>query len=199
MRCDVKLATFAGERRKAPGQTDEERGWSVALQGALEAAVLLQRYPKVRRGKQNRKSEKTGSVLQSCPCLTSAPHLFSSQSAVDVFVLVLEEDGSVLASAINAASLALADAGIEMRDLVGAVSVGVGGEGPVIDLSRAEEKKNGGGLTVAALCGTGTVVQVQSHPGAAALAAQGLPLLLSFALEAVAQLRSVWATALARD
>jgi ribonuclease PH len=166
VRCDVKLATFAGELRKTPGQTDEERGWSLALQGALEAAVLLRRYPK---------------------------------AAIDVFVLVLEEDGSVLASAINAASLALADAGIEMRDLVGAVSVGVGPEGPVIDLSRAEEKKNGGGLTVAALCGAGTVVQMQSHAGSSALAAQGLPLLLSFALEAVAQLKPVWATALARE
>ena len=162
----MKLATFAGERRKVPGQTEEERGWSTALQGALEATVLLHRYPK---------------------------------AAVDVFVLVLEEDGSVLAHAVNAAGLALADAGIELRDLLGAVSVGIGGDGPAIDLTRAEEKKNGGGLTVAALTAAGTVVQVQTHPQCSPLAAPGLPLLLSFALEAAAQLRPVWATALARE
>jgi hypothetical protein len=34
------------------------------------------------------------------------------------YVLVLEADGPVLASSITAASVALADAGIEMRDLV---------------------------------------------------------------------------------
>ena len=44
---------------------------------------------------------------------------------VDVFVLVLQSDGSVLPAAITAASLALADAGIELFDLVSSCSVAV--------------------------------------------------------------------------
>eukprot|EP00562_Extubocellulus_spinifer_P007769 CAMPEP_0178507044 /NCGR_PEP_ID=MMETSP0696-20121128/20011_1 /TAXON_ID=265572 /ORGANISM="Extubocellulus spinifer, Strain CCMP396" /LENGTH=329 /DNA_ID=CAMNT_0020136509 /DNA_START=249 /DNA_END=1238 /DNA_ORIENTATION=+ len=47
------------------------------------------------------------------------------KSVVDVFVLVLQSDGSVLPSAITAASLALADAGIELFDLVSSCSVAV--------------------------------------------------------------------------
>ena len=45
------------------------------------------------------------------------------KAAVDVYVLVLESGGSDLAVAITAASLALADAGIEMCDLTPACSV----------------------------------------------------------------------------
>lgn len=41
---------------------------------------------------------------------------------VSVFVTVLEDDGGVLAAAINCASLALADAAVEMFDLVTASS-----------------------------------------------------------------------------
>jgi len=44
---------------------------------------------------------------------------------VDVFVLVLQSDGSVLPAAITAASLALADARIELFDLVSSCSVAV--------------------------------------------------------------------------
>ena len=45
------------------------------------------------------------------------------KSNVDVYCLVLECGGSDAAVAITAASLALADAGIEMYDLVSACSV----------------------------------------------------------------------------
>ena len=45
------------------------------------------------------------------------------KSNVDVYCLILESAGSDLAVCISAASLALADAGIEMTDLVSACSV----------------------------------------------------------------------------
>ena len=45
------------------------------------------------------------------------------KSCVDVFVMVLESGGSDLAVAITAASVALADAGIELFDLVPACHV----------------------------------------------------------------------------
>jgi len=40
------------------------------------------------------------------------------KSSIDIFVIVLQDDGGAFAAAINCASLALADAGIEMFDLV---------------------------------------------------------------------------------
>ena len=56
--------------------------------------------------------------------LTPAVHLESfPKSTVDVFVSVLEADGNELAVAVAAASLALADAGVEMRGLVSSCAV----------------------------------------------------------------------------
>lgn len=79
---------------------------------------------------------------------------------------ILEADGGNLAVAINAASLALADAGIAVAGLVGAVSLGSGGSsGPgkvIVDTSQAEEA---GGqmprLTLAALPRTNSILLLQ--------------------------------------
>ncbi len=65
-------------------------------------------------------------------------------SVVDVFIeLPLTEAGSRCAG-ICAASLALADAGLEMKDLVSAVSVGRVDDKIVVDLDYSEEAYEGG-------------------------------------------------------
>ncbi len=65
-------------------------------------------------------------------------------SVVDVFIeLPLTEAGSRCAG-ICAASMALADAGLEMKDLVSAVSVGRVDDKIVVDLDYAEESHEGG-------------------------------------------------------
>jgi exosome complex component RRP41 len=61
-------------------------------------------------------------------------------TAIDVFVEVLEADGSTRCAGINAASLALADAGIPMRDLVAACAVGKVEGHLVVDLTDLEDK-----------------------------------------------------------
>lgn len=50
-----------------------------------------------------------------------------TKSVVDVHVMVLQADGGELAVATICASMALADAGIELYDLVTACSVGFSG------------------------------------------------------------------------
>lgn len=61
------------------------------------------------------------------------------KATIDVFIEILQADGSTRVTAINAASLALAAAGIPMRDLVSACSVGkVDGE-LVADLNGKED------------------------------------------------------------
>ncbi|KAI8808475.1 ribosomal protein S5 domain 2-type protein [Cladochytrium replicatum] len=63
------------------------------------------------------------------------------KSTIDVFVQVLENDGTMacLSAAVSCASLALADAGIEMIDQVVGHSVGVFGEKLLVDCSTDEE------------------------------------------------------------
>jgi exosome complex component MTR3 len=58
---------------------------------------------------------------------------------VDVYVLVLENDGSALAAAITCAGLALADASVPMYDLVVAATLGIHGDNKFLDPSVEEE------------------------------------------------------------
>lgn len=72
--------------------------------------------------------------LQPAVCLHKYP-----RSQIEVNMMVLENGGSVLAHAITCASLALADAGIEMYDLVLGCSIRQDGASYVADPSYGEE------------------------------------------------------------
>lgn len=60
-------------------------------------------------------------------------------AAVDVFVEIQQADAGTRCAGICAASMALADAGIPMRDLVCAISVGRVGGKILVDLDKFEE------------------------------------------------------------
>ncbi|KAJ7981014.1 Exosome complex component RRP41-like [Quillaja saponaria] len=70
------------------------------------------------------------------------------KTTVDVFALVLESGGSDLPVVISCASLALADAGIMMYDLVTSVSVSCLGKNLVIDPVLEEESYQDGSLMI---------------------------------------------------
>lgn len=70
------------------------------------------------------------------------------KTTVDVFALVLESGGSDLPVIISCASLALADAGIMMYDLVSAVSVSCFGRNLIIDPMAEEEAYQDGSLMI---------------------------------------------------
>jgi exosome complex component RRP41 len=58
---------------------------------------------------------------------------------VDVHIEILQANAGTRCAGINAASMALAHAGIPMTDLVAAVSVGKIGDAVVVDLTKEEE------------------------------------------------------------
>ncbi|MFA4906749.1 MAG: exosome complex exonuclease Rrp41 [archaeon] len=60
-------------------------------------------------------------------------------TAIDVFVEILDSNAGTRIAALTAASVALADAGIPMRDLVSGCSVGKAGGHILVDLTKAEE------------------------------------------------------------
>ncbi len=62
------------------------------------------------------------------------------RTGVDVFVEVLQADGGTRCAAITAAALAIADAGVPMRDLVVACAAGKVDDTVVLDLYDAEDK-----------------------------------------------------------
>ena len=71
------------------------------------------------------------------------------RTAIQIFVEVLQSDGGSRVAGITAASLALADAGINMRDLVAGCSSGIVDGQVVLDLNDAEDKEGSGDMPVA--------------------------------------------------
>lgn len=71
------------------------------------------------------------------------PSIFTEyypRTMIDVFIEVLQADGGTRCASITAASLALADAGIPMRDLVVACAAGKADDTLVLDLMDEEDK-----------------------------------------------------------
>ncbi|MBW3019321.1 exosome complex exonuclease Rrp41 [Candidatus Woesearchaeota archaeon] len=86
-------------------------------------------------------------------------------AVVDVFIELPQTDAGTRCAAICAASMALADAGLEMKDMVAAVAVGKVGGTVLADLNYAEEayEEEGGStdMPVAMIPGTGEVTLLQ--------------------------------------
>lgn len=85
-------------------------------------------------------------------------------AVVDVFIELPQTDAGTRCAGICAASIALADAGLSMRDLVAAVSVGKVGNMVAVDLDYAEESYEGGDVAdvpVAFIPRTGEVSLLQ--------------------------------------
>jgi exosome complex component RRP41 len=61
------------------------------------------------------------------------------KSAIDVYIEILQADASTRCVGINAAALALADAGISMRDLVASCSAGKIADTIVLDIAGKED------------------------------------------------------------
>ncbi len=71
------------------------------------------------------------------------------RAAIQIFVEVLQSDGGSRVAGITASSLALSDAGINMRDLVVGCSSGIVDGQVVLDLNDTEDKEGSGDMPVA--------------------------------------------------
>eukprot|EP01027_Heterolobosea_sp_BB2_P016298 GEZU01023209.1.p1 GENE.GEZU01023209.1~~GEZU01023209.1.p1 ORF type:complete len:126 (-),score=32.31 GEZU01023209.1:97-474(-) len=76
---------------------------------------------------------------------------------------VLQADGGTLCACINAATLALIDAGIPMRDLVVSCAAGLLDGTPLVDLNYIEEGGGGPELPIAFLPNTNKISLIQMH------------------------------------
>lgn len=83
------------------------------------------------------------------------------KTSIDVYVEVLQSDAGTRTAGINAASVALADAGIPMKDLVSSVAVGkIDGE-VVLDLDAMEDNNGEADMPVAMVARTNTITLLQ--------------------------------------
>lgn len=70
------------------------------------------------------------------------------KSMISVYVYITQADAGTRCASLTAASMACADAGLPMRDLIAAVAVGKVGDSVVADLSKAEEDYEGGATDI---------------------------------------------------
>lgn len=84
------------------------------------------------------------------------------RTEIDLFIEVLQADGGTRTAGITAASVALADAGIPMRDLVAAIAVGKVEGQIVLDLCDIEDKYGEGDMPVAMMPSLGQITLLQA-------------------------------------
>jgi len=84
------------------------------------------------------------------------------RTTVDVYIEVIEADGSTRVASITAASVALADAGIPMRDLVAGVSVGKIEGKLAIDINGIEDQYGEGDMPIAMMPRLGEITLIQA-------------------------------------
>ncbi|KAM6209135.1 exosome complex component RRP41 [Sarcoramphus papa] len=83
------------------------------------------------------------------------------RSQIDIYVQILQADGGNYCAGVNAATLAVMDAGIPMRDYVCASSAGLAEDTPLADLSSPEEAAGGPRLVLALLPASGQIALLQ--------------------------------------
>ncbi|MBN3300409.1 exosome complex component RRP41 [Amia ocellicauda] len=83
------------------------------------------------------------------------------RSQIDIYVKVLQSDGGNYSACVNAATLAVVDAGIPLRDYVCSCSAGMVDEQPLADLCHAEEAGGGTALSLALLPRGGQLALLQ--------------------------------------
>lgn len=83
------------------------------------------------------------------------------RTAIDVFIEVLQADGGTRCAGTTVAALALADAGIPMRDLVAACAAGKVDGVLVLDLNDIEDKEGEADMPVAYMPNLGLISLLQ--------------------------------------
>lgn len=152
----IAIAAVYGPREVFPkfkAQSDK------ALLNTVYTMVPFSTSERSRPGRSRRSQEismVTRKALEPAIFLEEYP-----KSSIDVYVTIISAEAGTRTAGINASSLALADAGIPMRDLVTAVATGKIGDEYVIDLVGKEEEQTACDLPIAMLPRTGKISLLQ--------------------------------------
>lgn len=103
-----------------------------------------------RKSKGDRRSTEISLVIRQTFESVILTHLFP-KTQIDIFMQVLQADGGTRCACINAASLALIDAGIPMKDFVVSCAAGLIDGTPLVDLNYIEDSAGGPDLPIALL------------------------------------------------
>ncbi|KAJ0100879.1 hypothetical protein Patl1_06580 [Pistacia atlantica] len=144
VRCEYSMANFStGDRMRKPRVTVYKLLTCIELGGKLSGKLTVHAPG---YGRSTEISLVIRQTMEACILTNLMPH-----SQIDIFVQVLQADGGTRSACINAATLALADAGIPMCDIVTSCSAGYLNSTPLLDLNYVEDSAGGPDVTVGIL------------------------------------------------
>ncbi|TKA71166.1 hypothetical protein B0A49_05195 [Cryomyces minteri] len=140
------------------GPSEGRRGGGGQGGGGAEAKIEVEigvagfsGVERKRRGRGDKRTSELQHTLATAFASTLLLHLYP-HSTIAITIHVLSQDGSLLAACLNAATLALIDAGVPMSDYIcactagstssaGAGDTGADNEDPLLDLNGLEEQE----------------------------------------------------------
>ncbi|XP_047317466.1 exosome complex component RRP41-like [Impatiens glandulifera] len=140
------------------GPRESKKALSYSDVGRLNCNVSYTTFSSPNRGQGSDNKDFSTSLhkaLEGSIILDSFP-----KTTVDVFALILESGGSDFPVVVSCASLALADAGIMLYDLVASVSVSSLGKNLLIDPLTEEESYQDGSLLITCMPSRNEVTQL---------------------------------------
>ena len=191
------LCTASVEERVPPFLKDSGRGWVTAEYGMLPRSTNTRTEREAARGKQTGRTQEIQRLIgRSLRAVTDLASL--GQRTVHIDCDVLQADGGTRTAAITGAFVALHDAfsflkeknllpAWPLRDHVAAVSVGMAGGTPMLDLDYREDSACGCDMNVV-MTGAGRYVEVQGTAEGEAFSRAELDQLLELAARGIAEL-----------
>jgi ribonuclease PH len=191
------LCTASVDERVPPFLKDSGRGWVTAEYGMLPRSTNTRTEREAARGKQSGRTQEIQRLIgRALRAVTDLSALGPRTIQVDCDVL--QADGGTRTAAITGGFVALHDAmnwllsrkllsSIPLQDFVAAVSVGVYGGIPLLDLDYAEDSACGCDMNVV-MTGAGSFVEVQGTAEGETFTRKELDALLALAERGIAQL-----------
>ena len=191
------LCTASVEERVPPFLKESGRGWVTAEYGMLPRSTNTRTEREAARGKQSGRTQEIqrliGRSLRAVVDLTSL-----GARTIHLDCDVLQADGGTRTAAITGAFVALHDAvsflrdknliaASPIRDHVAAVSVGMSGGTPLLDLDYSEDAACGCDMNVV-MTGAGQFVEVQGTAEGEAFSRAELERLLDLAARGIGEL-----------
>ena len=164
------LCTASIEERVPPHKKGSGEGWVTAEYGMLPRSTNTRSDREAARGKQTGRTQEIQRLIgRSLRCVVDLKKLGERQITLDCDVL--QADGGTRCASITGAFVALHDAvsvlmgkgmikETPISDFIAAISVGIGADGPLLDLDYLEDSTGETDMNVV-MTGAGKFVEIQ--------------------------------------
>lgn len=158
----IAIATVYGPHetltgRKGFSQAQNEAGATVTCEYTVSGFSTRDHRRRVR----DRNTTETAQSIAQVMSAVIQTSLLPKSSTIGITITIVQEDGGAKACAMNAATLALVDAGIPMIDVLCCCAAGCIDETPILDMNHQEEVSGCADVPLAQLARTGRIALLQ--------------------------------------